>query len=327
MKVGRERTPRVSTSRVPIQLSRSDSVRIRSKGFWAGPGGLVIAILTVGLVIAMLVAWIITWAMDDQGPNAVWLTLGPIAFSILLVLLAGLFWSLRRASRLRQVEIAFLTGASHNLRTPLTAIRTGLQTLTSAGDQLTPDDKRLLFKAVTNETHRLELRIENLIETARLDLEQRPYDLRTLDLVALVREVLDEARWAFAAQGGSSTRLAADEPVMVVGDRRALRLLFENLVDNALKYAEGPPRVEVTCTRSAEHAVVRVTDHGLGFNANDATNVFAGRQGDTGRKGSGLGLRLSRAIARGHGGEMRLDSEGLHKGATAEVWLPLDDET
>lgn len=323
----RPRAQRTSAVRVPIQLSRADSVRIRSKGFWSGPGGLVIAILTVGLVIAMLVGWVVTWALDEQGPNAVWLTLGPIAFSILLVLLAGLFWSLRRASRLRQVEIAFLTGASHNLRTPLTAIRTGLQTLASAGDQLSADDKRLLFKAVTNETHRLELRIENLIETARLDLEQRPYDLRPIDLVALVREVLDEARWAFAAQGGASTPPAADEPVMIVGDPRALRLLFENLVDNALKYAEGPPRVDVTCVRSADHAVVRVSDHGLGFAANDAPNVFAGRQGDTGRKGSGLGLRLARAIARGHGGEVRLDSGGLHQGATAEVWLPLDHET
>ena len=67
-------------------------------------------------------------------------------------LVAGLFWSLRRATRLRQVEIAFLTGASHNLRTPLTAMRAGLQTLTSAHDQLAPADKLLLFQAVTNET-------------------------------------------------------------------------------------------------------------------------------------------------------------------------------
>ena len=312
-----------------MQLSRGDSsVRIpKRRGFWAGPFGLVVAILASLLVVAMLVGWVVTWALDDDGPNAVWLTLGPIAFSLLLALVAGLFWSLRRATRLRQVEIAFLTGASHNLRTPLTAMRAGLQTLTSAHDQLAPADKLLLFQAVTNETHRLELRIDNLIETARLDLEQRPYDFGPLDLVALVADVLDEARWAFAARGGVYTPPSADEPIMVAGDRRALRLLFENLVDNALKYSEGPPRVEVTVTKSADHAVVRVRDHGLGFAATEAPAVFSGsRQGDTGRKGHGLGLRLARAIARGHGGEVRLDSEGLHRGATAEVWLPLEDD-
>ena len=192
-------------------------------------------------------------------------------------------------------------------------------------DQLSADDKRLLFKAVINETHRLELRIDNLIETARLDLERRPYDLGPVDLVALVRDVLEEARWAFAAQGGTSSPPAADEPVMIIGDRNALRLLFENLVDNALKYADGPPRVTVTCAHSADHAVVRVRDEGIGFAPSDLGSIFSGRRrGDTGRKGSGLGLRLARAIARGHGGEVRLDSEGPRRGATAEVWLPLD---
>jgi signal transduction histidine kinase len=285
----------------------------------------VVAALTVLLVIALLVGWVVTWALDDEGPNAVWLTLGPIAFSLVLVLLVGLFWSLRRTARLRQTEIAFLTGASHNLRTPLTAIRTGIQTLATTR-HLSSEDACLLFKAVTNETHRLELRIDNLIETARLDLEHRPYDLGPLDLVALVREVLDEARWAFAAAGGSFTPPSADEPLMVVGDARALRLLFENLIDNALKYAEGAPRVEVSCAQSADHAVVRVRDHGLGFTSTEAQAIFSGRrQGDTGRRGSGLGLRLARAIARGHGGEVRLDSAGPHQGATAEVWLPLDE--
>ena len=311
-------------ARAPLHLSRADSVLARGS-FWAGTGGLVVAVLSIGLVVALLVGWIFAWALDDDGPNTIWLALGPIAFSVVLALLAGQFWSLRRATRLRQVEIAFLTGASHNLRTPLTAIRTGLQTMASAADQLSADDKRLLFKAVINETHRLELRIDNLIETARLDLERRPYDLGPVDLVALVRDVLEEARWAFAAQGGTSSPPAANEPVMIIGDRNALRLLFENLVDNALKYADGPPRVTVTCAHSADHAVVRVRDEGIGFDPTDLGSIFSGRRrGDTGRKGSGLGLRLARAIARGHGGEVRLDSEGPRRGATAEVWLPLD---
>lgn len=319
--------------RAPLNLSRADSVIARGN-FWAGTGGLVVAVVSIGLVVALLVGWIFAWALDDDGPNTVWLALGPIAFSVILALLAGQFWTLRRATRLRQVEIAFLTGASHNLRTPLTAIRAGLQTMAATADQLSPDDKRLLFTAVVNETHRLELRIDNLIETARLDLERRPYDLGPIDLVALVREVLEDARWAFTAQGGTAQPPVADEPMMIIGDRNALRLLFENLVDNALKYADGAPRVTVTCARSADHAVVRVTDVGLGFSSEDRASIFSGRgqpsggkgrrRGDTGRKGSGLGLRLARAIARGHGGEVRLDSEGPHRGATAEVWLPLD---
>lgn len=314
-------------SRPPNTLSRADSVRIR-RAFWNGPIGLLIVAVAVLLVLALLVGWVLIWVEDPDGPSITWLTLGPIAFSIVFALLIALFFSLRRSNRLRATEIAFLTGASHNLRTPLTAIRTGLQTLhTLAGtDHLTQADREVLWTAIQNETSRLELRIESLIEAARLDLEHRPYDRRPIDLVGLVRDVLDELRWAFAAQGGTVEPPDADAPLMVDGDERGLRLLFENLVDNALKYADGPARVVVTCTQSADHAVVRIRDHGLGFGPVEAAALFDGRRGDTGRRGSGLGLRLARAIARGHGGELRLDSEGPKLGATAEVWLPLEEE-
>lgn len=314
-------------SRPPNPLSRADSVRIR-RAFWNGPIGLLIVAVAVLLVLALLVGWVLIWVEDPDGPSITWLTLGPIAFSIVFALLIALFFSLRRSNRLRATEIAFLTGASHNLRTPLTAIRTGLQTLhTLAGtDHLTQADREVLWTAIQNETSRLELRIESLIEAARLDLEHRPYDRRPIDLVGLVRDVLDELRWAFAAQGGTVEPPDADAPLMVDGDERGLRLLFENLVDNALKYADGPARVVVTCTQSADHAVVRIRDHGLGFGPVEAAALFDGRRGDTGQRGSGLGLRLARAIARGHGGELRLDSEGPKLGATAEVWLPLEEE-
>lgn len=302
-----------------------DKVRIGTRGFWSGPGGLITMVLTLMLVIALLIGWVLTWATEEGGPNAVWLTLGPIAFSMIVALLAALFWSLRQSTRLRQAETAFLTGASHNLRTPLSAIRAAVQTLATTGMRLTESDRKLLFTAVMNETNRLELRIDNLIETARLDLEPKPYDVGPFDLSTLVREVLDEAFWAFQARGGSFTVTTPDEPLVIDGDRRALKLVLENLVDNALKYTDGQPLVEVTAIRSAEHAVVRMKDAGIGFD--HAEQVFSGRrQGDTGFRGSGIGLRLSRTIARGHGGEVRLHSPGQRLGATAEVWLPLTDD-
>jgi len=322
---GPDSLQRLSAAPVRRRVNRAvDSVRVRAPGFWAGPRGLVTMLLTLGVVIALLIGWVLTWATEEDGPNAVWLTLGPLAFSFVVALLTALFWSLRQSTRLRHAEIAFLTGASHNLRTPLSAIRAAIQTLATTGERLAPEDKRLLFEAVMNETNRLELRIDNLIETARLDLEQKPYDIGPFDLTTLVRDVLDEARWAFAARAGTFTVTAPDEPLVIDGDRRALKLVLENLVDNALKYTDEPPLVEVNCSRSAEHAVVRVKDAGIGFSSAVTDAVFSGRrEGDTGYRGSGIGLRLSRTIARGHGGEVRLHSPGDRLGATAEVWLPI----
>jgi len=287
----------------------------------------VVQVVVFGVMAALLVGWVLVWAQDEDGPNAVWLALGPVAFTAVVALLGTLFYSLRASQRLRQAETMFITGASHNLRTPLSAIRAAAQTL--GAPAIAAEDQALLLDAILHETTRLELRIDNLLETARLDIEQRPYSAGAaeIDLGLLVREVHDDARWAFAARGGTFELIAPDEPLFVKGELRALRLLFENLVDNALKYSERAPRVITTVTRSAEHAVVRVRDEGLGFDPSLAEELFVRPPtGDVRRRGAGLGLRLARSIARGHGGGMRLGSDGVGTGATAEVWLPLVEE-
>jgi len=280
---------------------------------------------SVVLLLAFLVGWILIWANDEAGPNAVWLTLGPVGFSAVTLLIAAQYWSLRRSNRLRRTESAFLTGASHNLRTPLAAIRAGLQTLSTAGEKLENQDKSRLYEAILHESERLEHRIDNLIETARLDLEQRPFETRVFDLGELVSDVFEDLRWAFIARGGTFTFPAASEPVLVSADRRALKLLIENLVDNALKFSDLPPSVEATCRSRDGQAIVTVTDHGVGFESN--AQVFGNhRGGDRHRKGFGIGLRLARAIARGHGGDVTLRSPGPGLGATAELSLPLAED-
>ena len=321
-----------SRRRRPFDLTH---VRVRKPGFWAGAGGTTVTAAASGLVVALLVGWVVIFANEETGPSAVWLTLGPVGFSTILLLLGTLHLRLRAAHHLHVTETAFLTGASHNLRTPLAAIRAAAQTLVAG--RAPPEDQRLLLDAIVQETGRLELRIDTLLETARLDLERRPFDTQLIDLVGLVREVLDEAHWAFTARGGSSrvedTRApgtdgtSRGDPMFVSGDRRALKLLLENLVDNALKHSIGAVEVSVQLGRSDDHAIVRLSDTGVGFAPADTESLWSGRRrGDTARRGAGLGLRLARAIARGHGGEVALSSRGPGLGATAEVWLPLDKE-
>ncbi|MCB9733253.1 MAG: HAMP domain-containing histidine kinase [Deltaproteobacteria bacterium] len=275
-----------------------------------------------GVVVALLVGWVLAWSNEPDGPNALWLTLGSVAFTAVLTLLAMLVLSLRASHRLREAETALLTGASHNLRTPLAAIRTASQTLRTA-HSLSPDDRALLVDAILHETGRLELRIDNFIETARVDLEPRLFADAIVDLGELVGGVVSDARWALTAARGAGA-CDADDELLVRGDPVALKLLFENLVDNAIKYADGAPDVHVTATRSGEHAVVRVSDAGIGFERGTAELLFRRfHRGDTGRHGSGLGLALGRAIARRHGGDVLITSPGRGAGATAEVWLPL----
>jgi signal transduction histidine kinase len=313
--------------RVPLDLAQT---RVRGAGFWAGWRGLSLAVFMSLLCIALLVGWIFAWATVDTGPNGWLLTLGPIAFSALLTVLGLLYFELRAAQRLRQAENAFLTGASHNLRTPLTAIRAATQTLTDDG--LDAPDRSMLLDAVLHETNRLELRIDTLLETARIDFEDRPYTLERIDLTVLLRDILRDARWSFAVRQGSFALRVEGRDALppdselpalnLAGDRRAIRILFENLIDNAIKSAADALSVEIDAAREGESCVVRVRDAGVGFPPESAETLFSGRRpGDTRRRGTGLGLPLSRAIARGHGGELLMSSGGPGRGAEATVRL------
>ena len=99
--------------------------------------------------------------------------------------------------------------------------------------------------------------------------------------------------------------------------------MLENLMDNAVKFAEGAPRITVKLETKGDFALIRIMDQGIGFSAETHGLLFRRfERGDSRRPGMGLGLALSRAIARGHGGNIHLHSQGSEQGAVAEVWLP-----
>src|SRR5690606_24142513 len=126
------------------------------------------------------------------------------------------------------------------------------------------------------------------------------------------------------AETGSNTVVETTEKVVLHGDPMALRRLFTNLLDNAVKFG-GAARVRVL--REGDHAVVEIDDDGPGIPASDGERVFEpfyrrepSRSRQTG--GIGLGLAVVRSIARGHGGDVVLANR-LGRGLTARVELPL----
>lgn len=290
------------------------------RGFWAGAGGVVVTLLIGALLVALLVGWILLWALAPGGPRAAMITLGSIAFAAALGTLTVLQVALRGEARRRRQERTFLTAISHNLRTPLASIQAAAQALDRPG--LTDEQRARLRRTIRFETRRLVLRVENVLETNRIEIERDLFAEDVVDLTELARIEVDASAPAVEAAGGRIA-MATDEAVAVGGDGRSLRLIVENLVDNAVKYADGPAAIEVAVEASGPHALLRVFDRGIGFDPETAGDLFARfTRGDTGRPGTGLGLSLARAIARGHGGDLHLASDGPGQGAVAELWLP-----
>jgi two-component system sensor histidine kinase MprB len=187
--------------------------------------------------------------------------------------------------------------ASHELRTPVTSLRTNIEILQQQGRDMDPEEQDRLLGDVVEQIEDLTLLVNDLIDLARG--EEPQLDTEEIRLDMLVEEVIERAR-----RDASATPLRAElEPVIVTGVAARLERAVSNLIDNAVKYS--PPREPVEIRLHRDELTVR--DHGPGITAEDLPHIFDRfyRGADArGHPGSGLGLAIVRQVVDQQGGSV-----------------------
>lgn len=228
--------------------------------------------------------------------------------------------------RLEAVRRDFVVNVSHELKTPLTAMRGFLDAVLDDPELPEPMRRRFLGRA-HEATERMIAIVGDLLSLARVEADGGLARSEALDLRELAGECQGRAA-ALAALRGAQVQLdLPGEPVPVQGDRAELATALDNLVDNALKY--GPPGglVRVRVLRAGDEATLEVEDRGPGIPAHEQARVWErfyrvdkSRSRDLG--GTGLGLSIVRNVAQAHGGRVSLDSEA-GRGSVFRLHLPL----
>jgi two-component system phosphate regulon sensor histidine kinase PhoR len=226
----------------------------------------------------------------------------------------------------RRIEVLrrdFVANASHELKTPVAALRALAETLESA----LPDEPDVALGFVTRigrEAERLDLLVRDLLDLSRL--ERGPLDAEPVDMVGLVKEVA-ETYAERAEERRIRLRTELRSGSMVRGDRAQLGLLLSNLVDNALRYTGARGTVRIRLDSIDGKVVLEVGDTGEGIPAKELPRIFErfyrvdkARARQTG--GTGLGLAIVRHVAESHGGTVTVGSR-LGKGSTFTVTLPV----
>ncbi|MGH9706828.1 MAG: sensor histidine kinase [Candidatus Acidiferrales bacterium] len=220
----------------------------------------------------------------------------------------------------------FTADASHELRTPVSVIRTGAElTLRKPRSEA---EYRESLSQILQESEKVSQLIEQLMDLARADSGAVTLHLAPLQLSEILRRSLDQAKILAAAKQISIVETLACEPIRVRGDAASLERLFLILLDNAVKYTPGGGKIEVELRAAGRMATVSVRDTGIGIEAEDMAHIFerffrADKARSRELGGTGLGLSIGRWIAEAHGGEIRVTSE-LGKGSNFEVRLSLD---
>jgi PAS domain S-box-containing protein len=222
----------------------------------------------------------------------------------------------------------FLSIASHELKTPLTPLQLRLSALLhevqrSASGQVASERVMTAIAVSQRQVRRLADLVNELLDLSRITEAGLSLQLEEVDLLQVVREVVD--RFDFETlQAGCQVRVEAPKlPVLGLWDRLRLEQVITNLLSNAVKYGKWKP-IDIAIEMAEDCARLKITDHGIGIAPDSLPRLF-GRfeRGVSGRHygGLGLGLYISRQIVERLGGRIGVNSE-LGKGATFVVELP-----
>lgn len=240
---------------------------------------------------------------------------------------AGTVITLRDVTEQRRLERArrdLVANVSHELKTPIAALKGFLELL--EGDGVSPRHRREFLASMSRETARLERLVEEQLQLARLDSGALPLEREPADLGELAARVV-ASRAPLAAREGVELAAvpAPDAAVVVEADPARIEQIMLILLDNALRHTPAGGRIEVAVGRDGHEATVAVRDTGEGIPAEDQPFVFDRfYRGDASREGrsAGLGLAIARGLATAHRGAIDLRSE-VGVGSTFTLRLPL----
>lgn len=227
---------------------------------------------------------------------------------------------------LEQARRELIADISHDLRTPLVAMRGYLELLVTRGESLGADDRQRYAEIALRQSRHLSRLIDDLFELAKLDFKGMALTRERFALGELASDVVQKFALAAAARGVHLGVEVAPGLPPVDADLQLIERVLENLVANALRHTPDGGRVEVRLGAAAGGVQAQVADTGCGISAQELPLVFDRhfRGADSRRDdaaGAGLGLTIARRIVELHGGSLQVQSE-LGQGTCFRFALP-----
>ncbi len=230
---------------------------------------------------------------------------------------------LRRLEALRRELVA---NVSHELKTPLAAIKAYAETLRLGAINDTENNLNFVTR-IEEQADRLHQLILDMIQIARIESGRETFEITDVNIADIAQACAEHYSHEAALKNIHLTIESKEQPLAVRADRDGLRTILENLVDNAIKYTPQNGRVAIRWHADKSHGVLVVSDTGIGISAADQARVFerfyrADKARSRERGGTGLGLSIVKHLSQAFGGSVSLESV-VGQGSTFRVRLPL----
>lgn len=249
---------------------------------------------------------------------------GCILMAFILIGLYMIFVNQRRLSRLAKLQEAILSSVTHELKTPLASIKLYTETLLLR--KVTEQERAKFLQRTLSEAERLQKLIDTVLISARLQSNKASQSLVRVDLKEILHSCVQRAKERFSDTRSIDMLFSENtlEAVFIHGNPDHLSTLFDNLIDNAVKYTRNSGIIKIDVNIKKEIVIISIKDNGCGIEKENLKKIFKKfyRVNDKGQsvvKGSGLGLSVCYSIVKEHSGKIIAHSDGLNKGSTFYV--------
>lgn len=296
-------------------------------------------ILSLAAIIALLVTWVIYVVQSSSrlellagrvgvmaSPSLRWWLLGAGCLLFILVL-AGITYQLAQALAAHRYLVKqdeFISNITHELKSPLAAIRLHAQTLEQPG--LGEEERRKSTRFILQQAERMGILVDNVLESSRLMVRRKRLELEPVDLPVFLREYLVRERPRIEARG---VRLRDElrTTATVRASHDALHRVLDNLLDNAARFSDAGGEVRLRVWDEGSTVLLVVEDDGIGIPRWELKRVFdrfyqVGNEDSGRRTGTGLGLSIVYGLVREMGGAVRAVSQEGRPGTRFVVELP-----
>lgn len=227
--------------------------------------------------------------------------------------------------QLDQLRTDFILSLSHDIRSPLTAIKGFASSLLRGTFGEISKEQSRAVELILHQSDRISEMMEKLVSATKSLPTSLSLHIETVDVRSIVSDCIAAYLGAAMDKRISLKPILPGEPIMVDADREALTRIVSNLVDNAIKYTLQGGEVTVRVCQAGEFAIVEVSDTGVGISPEDIPKIFQPfsriRHGESHTGGMGLGLAIAKRLAEAHGGTITVESQ-LGKGSTFTLTLP-----
>jgi two-component system, OmpR family, phosphate regulon sensor histidine kinase PhoR len=268
---------------------------------------------------------------EEVSPQLIYDVQNALPFILGLILLIGLsfttsliFRHLNVQLRITELYDNFIGNVTHELKSPLSSIQLYLETLKQRD---VPQEKRKEFiDMMMKDADRLQSLINSILEISAQEKKKLLQDYRVHKAEIIVKELIEESCEKFRVEK-ENYRIISDASCEIVASKDALKVVFDNLVDNAVKYSIIQAKIVVSLICNSKKVTIIFSDLGIGVSAKEQKKIFNKfyriyNKEIPNVKGTGLGLYRVKEIIKAHDGKITVLSEGEGKGTTFKLELP-----